>query len=174
MVSTVIATRLASSPMRKLGLVTAWKCCPTKKFYNLECSPESSHHSPRQPRLLVSLPGVFKFVNHFKVGHTVVEPGEERFCFRINHRMIEVFAAEFPDRFHRIPEGKHNKFRAPLHGMAQQICTAMTLDLLQLGEDSAGCMLNVLVGLLRARLPFPHAQDHAVSSPFVFSGLTGW
>src|SRR5215471_18670347 len=42
MASTVIAARLASSPMRKLWLVPSWNFCPTTKFYNLERSPESS------------------------------------------------------------------------------------------------------------------------------------
>jgi len=41
MASTVIAARLASSPMRKLWLVSAWNPCPTLKFYNLERTPES-------------------------------------------------------------------------------------------------------------------------------------
>jgi hypothetical protein len=42
MASTLIAARLASSPIRKLWLVPAWNPSPTEKFYNLERSPESS------------------------------------------------------------------------------------------------------------------------------------
>ena len=75
-------------------------------------------------------------MNDLKVGHRLIEAGQNGSCFRFHYRLVRVWSREPANCLHRLPEGKQNQLDAVFYLAAKQVLSAMPLDGTELWEHT--------------------------------------